>query len=253
MPIDPVVKADNVTYLRDGEPIIERFTFRIDQGQFVGVIGPNGGGKSTLIKLVVGLLRPSSGTLRVFGADPSARSARRRLSYVAQRGGSIDQQFPATVEEVVSSGLAGRSGRRWWLTTPSPTTAVDRALAALHIAHLRHRTLAGISGGERQRALIARALISKPDLLVLDEPSDGLDPESREQLFAILKKIKKERGVTILLVSHDVHAIAREADAALCLKHELVCHSATYCYLKKEALRNAFHTQREEIVAHHNA
>src|SRR3989338_4767833 len=231
MSLIPVIEAENLTFTRDGEPVIENFSFAVERGQFVAIIGPNGGGKSTLVKLIVGLLRPTSGILRVHG----------RIAYVPQRGGNMDATFPATVEEVVRSGLVGRKQEK---------AAVDGALELLGITHLRDRVLGPLSGGERQRALIAKALVSGPELLILDEPTDGLDPETRAGLYATLRALKKT-GVTILFVSHDVHAVVPEADAALCLRHELVCHGEHACYLKKSQLRNVFHKEHKDLEAHH--
>ncbi len=245
MSLTPVIEATNLTFIRSNEPIVDKFSFTVERGQFVGVIGPNGGGKSTLVKLIVGLLRPSSGSIRVLGGDPTAAAVRRRLSYVPQRGGNLDSQFPATVEEIVESGLPWKSEEK--------NHAIDRALTTMGIEYLRGRVIRDLSGGERQRMLIARALVCDPELLILDEPTDGLDPETREELFKTLRTLRKEKQVTILCVSHDVHSIAKEADAALCLKHELVCHGEDACYLKKEDFRNVFHAKHAEITAHHTA
>lgn len=243
MPVKTIIEANNLTYVRGGEPVVDRFSFRVTKGQFVGIIGPNGGGKSTLVKLIVGLLKPSAGTIRIFGEDPMTRAARLHVSYVPQRGGNLDSQFPATVYEVVRSGLAGR---------PVPhANAVEEAMELMGITYLAKRTLGFLSGGERQRALLARALVSDPELLVLDEPTDGLDPETRDGLFATLRHLRETRRVTMLFVSHDVHAVAREADAALCLRHELVCHGHQACYLKRDEIRNVFHAESGDLLAHH--
>ncbi len=245
MAAEHVIQATDLTFSRGGDPLVEKFSFVIERGQFVGVIGPNGGGKSTLIKLIVGLLKPTSGTVTVFGGNPTTQIVRHRLSYVPQRGGHLDSQFPATVEEVVESGLQKKSDHK--------KQAVDRALVTMGIGYLRGRTIGRLSGGERQRMLIARALVCDPELLILDEPTDGLDPETREDLFKTLRELRKNKHVTILFVSHDVHSVAKEADAALCLKHELVCHGNDACYLKKEDFKNVFHARHDEISAHHTA
>ena len=249
MPINPIIECKNLSYVLEGNVIIDDFSFHIEPGQFVGVIGPNGGGKTTLIRLITGLLTPTSGTIQVFGHSPTSPSARRQLSYVAQRGGTIDSQFPATVEEVIRSGYAGRSTiRSLWKKLDQP---IEKVLALMEIESLKHHTLARLSGGQRQRVLIARALVSNPSLLILDEPTDGLDPETREGLYTTLRTLKKEKNVTILFISHDVHAVAREADAAICLRHELVCHGQHACYLERHDLRNVFHKSHDDILAHH--
>jgi zinc transport system ATP-binding protein len=242
MPLKAVIEAKDLTYVREGDSIIDRFSFRIYKGQFVGIIGPNGGGKSTLVKVIVGLLAPASGSIKVLGGNPASRSVRSRVSYVPQRGGNIDPQFPATVEEVVRSGLSGR-GR--------DDGRCVRALETLGVAHLRGRTLGYLSGGERQRVLIARALAADPELLILDEPTDGLDPEARDGLYRTLRELRASRRMTILFVSHDVHAVVREADAALCLRHELVCHGQHACVLDRGEMRNVFHRAHRELVEHH--
>jgi zinc transport system ATP-binding protein len=242
MPLKTIIEAKKLTYVRDGELIIDKFDFRVTRGQLVGIIGPNGGGKSTLVRLIAGLIRPTSGTVRIFGMDPAERAARRLLSYVPQRGGNIDAQFPATVEEIVRSGTVGRK---------TCDHAAEEAMDIMDVTHLRNRTLGFLSGGERQRALIARALASRPELLILDEPTDGLDPDARASLYATLRQLREERRMTVLLVSHDVHAVAHEADAALCLRHELVCHGHKVCMLRGEKIRNAFHSERAELAEHH--
>ena len=232
MQIKPIIEANHLSFSRDGVPIVSDFSFSITRGQFVAIIGPNGGGKTTLVKLILGLLRPRSGTLQVNA----------RLAYVPQRGGNMDPQFPATVGEIVHAGLAGRSDSK---------TAVKDTLETMGIAHLEDRTLAALSGGERQRALIAKALVGKPELLILDEPTDGLDPGTRDALYATLHQLKTKQHVTILCVSHDVHAVVPQADAALCLKHELVCHGEHACYLPKSELSNVFHKGHKDLVDHH--
>lgn len=229
--------------MREGEPIVDRFTFRVLQGQFVGVIGPNGGGKSTLVKVILGLLPATSGSLKVFKGSPTDRSVRQRIAYVPQRGGNIDSQFPATVDEVVRSGLVGRLG--------NDPDSVENALAVMKATHLRKRTLGRLSGGERQRVLIARALAAQPDLLVLDEPTDGLDPETQNDFYRTLRILRKKTGMAILFVSHDVHTIAREADSALCLQHKLVCHGHRMCVLPKGKIHNAFHSEHKDLAEHH--
>jgi zinc transport system ATP-binding protein len=239
MSVKPIIQATDLFFERQGQTVIDRFSFSIHKGEFVAVIGPNGGGKTTLLKLMMGLIEPSEGVIRLLGENPRSRHVRKNFGYVAQRGGNIDPLFPATVEEVVRSGLHRPSKKD-----------LQEMLSLLGIAHLVNRPLSQLSGGERQRALIARALLSEPKILFLDEPTDGLDPETRQTFFDLLLTLKKTKTLTIIMVSHDVHTIAKYADAALCLKHDHICHGADECYLKGKELRNVVH-EHSDIHKHH--
>ncbi len=243
-----IIEADKISFIRGNESIIEDFSFNVRCGDFVAVIGPNGAGKSTLIHMILGLLPIQTGSLRVFGLAPQDFSARHRIGYVPQRGGAIEAFFPATADEVVYSGLT----RRWRmrLSRRAQQMAVKKAFASLGIEDLRPRMIGALSGGERQRVLLARALVINPDLLILDEPFDGLDPDSREEFHDLLRVLKK-KGKTILVVTHDVHRISQEADAAICLRHALVCHGDHTCLIRGKDLHNLFHADREELIQHH--
>lgn len=242
------IEAKDLTYARNGEALFEDFSFTIDRGSYVAVIGPNGGGKSTLLRVMLGILAPTSGQVRIFGLPCEDRHARRRVGYVAQRGGMIDPSFPATAEEVVE---AGRAQVRGLMARPdvADEKAVDAAFDATNVGHLRHRVISSLSGGERQRVLLARALAAEPDILMLDEPIEGLDPGSREEFYGTLKSLNK-KGKTIIFVTHDVHRIAKEADSALCLRHEVVCHGEKACLVKGSAMKYLHH-DHHDLEAHH--
>jgi zinc transport system ATP-binding protein len=242
MPVKPVITATELVYIRNGVTIIDDFSFEIQKGQLVGIIGPNGAGKSTLMKLMMGLLEPTAGTMTLLGEDPRKTSTRKQIAYVAQRGGNIDPLFPATVIEVVQSGLRNKKNAE---------KKTKKVLRDLSIQHLATRHLSRLSGGERQRALIARALIAEPKVLFLDEPTDGLDPESRKDFYQLLENLKTKKKLTIIIVSHDVHTITSKVDAALCLKHDEVCHGDNECLLDAHQLQNVFHKGSENIHLHH--
>lgn len=246
----PIIQASNLTFARNGEEIIHHFSFVVNEGDYVGVIGPNGGGKTTLLRLLLGLLEPTQGSIRVIGGSPTDRSVRRQMGYVAQRGGNIDSQFPATVEEVVRSGRTARLGLFGRLGK-NDEAAIARAIEMMNITSLLSRSIGKLSGGERQKVLLARALAGEPKILFLDEPVDGLDPASRDEFYALLRKLNKD-GLTIISVSHDVHTVAEEARSAICLKHQLVCHGSKACLIGEEELRDLFHKDRKELLRHHH-
>mgnify|MGYP002631664520 CR=1 FL=1 len=252
MPVEsptPVVRATNLSYARNGEEIIHRFSFEILAGDYVAVIGPNGGGKSTLLRLMLGLLPPTGGSVEVLGGPATDACVRRQIGYVAQRGGNLDPLFPATVEEVVRSGRmphVGLFGR----FKEHDEEAITRAAREMGLEDLWKRPLSKLSGGERQKVLLARAMAGEPKILCLDEPTDGLDPLSRDGFYDMLRRINAS-GVTIVFVSHDIHAVAREARSAICLKHQLVCHGDSACHIGREELRDLFHPDREDMLSHH--
>ena len=245
----PALEVKNLSFARNHETLIEDFSFSVQPGEYVAVIGPNGGGKTTLLRMLLHLESPSSGSIDIFGEDNTHASALRRVGYIPQRGGLIDAMFPATTEEVVRAGRSQVLGF-WNPFSKKDEAVVDHALDVMGITHLRYRVIASLSGGERQRVLLARALASEPGLLFLDEPVDGLDPESREEFYATLKRINKT-GTAILFVTHDVHRIAKEADSAICLRHELVCHGEKHCVISGRELRNMKHGSHKELLEHH--
>ncbi|HPS78608.1 MAG TPA: ATP-binding cassette domain-containing protein [Thermoanaerobaculaceae bacterium] len=214
-----VVELSGVTYAyEDGRPVLEDVRLELPAGCFVSLVGPNGGGKTTLLKLLLGLLTPSRGIVRVLGVAP--REARRRVGYVPQHT-RIDPHFPATVLEVVLLGRLG-TGRHW-----GPFGRHDReaAMAALHEVRLdgfARRSFAALSGGERQRVLVARAIVCEPELLLLDEPVANLDQVVEEAFFAMLDELGHR--MTILLVSHDLGFVKTIVDTVVCVNRRVVAH-----------------------------
>lgn len=217
------IQVENLSFSYNSNAVIDRVTFSIPEGDFVGLIGPNGGGKTTLIKILLGLLTPKSGTARVFGESPTDKHAAGIIGYVPQRIATEVQFFPASVEEIVRSGRTRRVGifERW---KKADADAVEHAFEMTDIAHLRTRMISDLSGGERQRVFIARALAGEPKLLILDEPTVGVDIAAREKFAKFLGELNEKFGLTILLVSHDIDAIAKQVKHVLCLNGSLVCH-----------------------------
>ena len=183
-------------------------------------MGPNGSGKSTLLRLVLGLLTPHRGTIELFGLSPEKFSLRGRLGYVAQRA-ALAKDFPATVEEVVT---AGRLAARGWRARirDDDRDEIEHALAAVSLLDLRDRRIGELSGGQQQRAFIAKAFASQPELLILDEPVAGVDPQSQRQFADSLVHLQKSHGAAVLLVSHELSAVADSLDRILVLKRRIV-------------------------------
>lgn len=222
-----VLSFENVSYAYAGLPAVEHVSLKVNRGDFTAIVGPNGSGKSTLLKLALGLLRQDSGTIRLFGEEPDKFKEWHLVGYVPQVSTGIRDRFPATVAEVVAHGLYRRpSPLTFWQRSTQPE--VMDALDATGMAPHRDRRVASLSVGQQQRVLVARALIRQPQLLVLDEPAAGVDVSGEEQLYQLLRRLHQERGINILLVSHDIGMVIREANTVACINRSLVFHGAPH-------------------------
>lgn len=213
----PAVVFNHVCFAYGVAHVIRDASFTIANGDFVGVIGPNGGGKSTLLKLMMGLITPQEGSVEVFGRDECEHA----LAYVPQ---SIryDKQFPISVFELVLMGLLNRLP--WYgRYKKADMEAAEEALHVMGIAHLKARAVGTLSGGQLQRALIARALVSKPKLLLLDEPTANVDAEAEKEIYQLLKKLSGE--VTIVMVTHDLKTAINQVDWVLCVQETISCYA----------------------------
>jgi zinc transport system ATP-binding protein len=216
----PVLEAEHVTFSYGAEPVISDVTLAVDAGEFCALSGPNGSGKSTLLRLLLGLLRPGAGHVRCFGTDPREVPDRWRIGYVPQRH-ALQPELPATVEEVVAAGRLARQG--WWRSRrSSDRAAVAHAIESVALSDLAHRQVRELSGGQQQRVLIAKALASEPELLVLDEPTAGVDAESQELFRDSLLHLLREHAATVLLVSHELGAVADHLDHVIVMKRSVV-------------------------------
>jgi zinc transport system ATP-binding protein len=215
----PAIAIEHLSFAYDGPLVLQDVSFGIAERDFVSVVGPNGGGKTTLLKLILGLLKPTRGVVRVFGRLP--QEVRRRIGYVPQHA-QFDPQFPASARDVV---LMGRLGICPWL---GPARRADRdaaaaALAEVGLSEYSRRPLAALSGGQRQRALIARALASEPALLLLDEPTANLDLAVQGDFFELLHRLNER--LTVLLVSHDVGFVSQHVNTVVCVHRSVEVHA----------------------------
>jgi zinc transport system ATP-binding protein len=216
----PVLAAHGVSFSYGGEPVLESVDLTVAAGEFVALVGPNGSGKSTLLRLLLGLLVPAEGTVEILGHRPSDRYERWRVGYVPQRR-VLDLDVPVTVAEVVTSGRTARRG--WWrMPGRADRAAVDHALEAVALADLARRPVNLLSGGQQQRVLIARALAAEPSVLVLDEPIAGVDVESQRLFRDSLVHLVEHHDSAVLLVSHELGAVASDLDRVVVLKRRIL-------------------------------
>ncbi len=233
------IDAAHLTVAFRGQVALDDVSVAVPTGRYVGIVGPNGAGKTTLMRVLLGLQSPSSGTVRVLGLDPRAARRGGTLGYVPQRVAQGDVSFPVTVEETVMSGRASAIGLCRF-PGRADHEAVERALALTDTAPLRRKLLYQLSGGQRQRVFIARALAAEPRILLLDEPTTGVDVSAKEAFYALLKTLHKEKGLTILFVSHDVEVAAQEADFVLALNQKLICHCSSHEFLSEDVMTRLY-------------
>lgn len=217
-----LVEVRNVTFGYDATPALHNVSLQLHRGQFAALVGPSGAGKTSLLKLVLGVLQPTHGAVLLDGAPIDGRQVG-RIGYVPQLE-TVDWNFPVTVEQVVLMGRARRGGWGPWHSTTARREA-RAVLARLEIDHLAGRHIRALSGGQQQRVFLARALIAQPDLLVLDEPTSGVDLRTAENILHLLAELNRQ-GMTILMTTHDLNAAAAHVPWIVCLNRTVIAEGA---------------------------
>jgi len=218
MSINPAILIENVSFSYGESRVLEQINLRIIPGEFVGLVGPNAGGKSTLLKLILGLLEPQAGRIEVLGQPP--HQAAQRIGYVPQFP-TFARDFPITVAQVVAMGRIG-IGSRWGWQRAADREAAALALAEVEALDFAERHIGSLSGGQLQRVLLARALVGMPEILILDEPTANIDQRVEGDIFQLLATLNQR--LTILLVSHDIAFISEYVSRVACLNRTLINH-----------------------------
>jgi len=215
----PFIEFKDVTFSYGTNKVLDSVSFQINKGSYLGIIGPNGGGKSTLVKIMLGLLKPDSGEISIKGKSIEKALDICRIGYVPQRISQEYLDLPATVNEIVESGLTAKSPL---FTFGKTSETVFKAIATAGLSGSEDKLIGELSGGQRQKAFVARALAIDPQILVLDEPFIGVDLASQQDFYRFLKKLNQEKNLTIIFISHDLDMISREANEILCLNHKII-------------------------------
>jgi zinc transport system ATP-binding protein len=218
---DIIVELENVSFSYDGLPVLENVNLRVPERDFLSIVGPNAGGKTTLLKLMLGLLKPQKGTVRVFGDAPER--ARSLIGYMPQQA-SMDLLFPVTVMDVVLMGRLG-NGKHLGFYRKRDRDAAEDIIRKLEVYDVRNRHFSALSGGQRQRVLIARALVSHPRLLLLDEPTSNIDVTIETELFEVLYHLNRQ--ITIVLVTHDLGFVSQHVKNVACVNRRVVVHATS--------------------------
>ncbi len=215
-----VIEVDGVTIVRDGMRVVEEASFTVEEGDYVGLVGPNGGGKTSLVLGILGLLPLDQGAIRLFGRPVGTFRDWARVGYVSQDATAFDAAFPVTVRELVGLGRLRRE------TMGRPLSAedwkhVDGAMELMDLTLLANRRVGHLSGGQKQRVFVAKAMVRDPDLLILDEPVTGVDHRTQEGFYGLLSRVNTERGTTILMISHDLATVFCQMSKVACVNRRV--------------------------------
>ncbi len=203
----PIFDVKNLNFSIAGQTILSDISLEINSSEYIAIIGPNGGGKTTLIRILLGLDKPTSGSVKIFGKSLSSFNEWHKIGYVPQRATLVDINFPATVEDVVNMGRTSQRGLFSKKSIQDKESVID-AMQKMDVYELKDKMVGTLSGGQRQRVMIARALASEPEILILDEPNTGVDMPSQNRFYSLLKELNEKEKITIVFITHDIGVIA---------------------------------------------
>ncbi|WP_101846137.1 metal ABC transporter ATP-binding protein [Halobacillus sp. Marseille-P3879] len=229
MKSNKIIDMEQVSFKYEKEWVVEKVDLVIERGQFLGLVGPNGSGKSTLIKLMLGIIKPDRGTVRLFDQPIKQFNQWQEVGFVSQKANSFNSGFPATVLEVVKTGLVSRIGAFKFFNRKHKEKALE-ALKTVEMDEYANSNIGELSGGQQQRVFIARALVSDPSLLILDEPTVGVDAKHVTAFYDLLRKLNKEKGISLLMVTHDIGTITQHATHVVCMNKTVHFHGASEEY-----------------------
>lgn len=226
-----IIECIDVSFRYEQSTVLEDISLEVKEGEFWALIGPNGSGKSTLINIILGLLKADQGTVKLFGQNVDSFKQRERIGYVSQKSNSFNSGFPATVLEVVKSGLTRKVGLFKSFSKHDEQKALE-ALRIVKMDQFASQNIGELSGGQQQRVFIARALVGEPDLLIMDEPTVGIDQKNVASFYSMLNELNREHGIAILLVTHEIDLVTELATHVACLNRSIHFHGVQSEYKK---------------------
>ena len=249
--LDNIIEVESLNVARNGRTIIENATFNIEQGSYTGIVGPNGGGKSTLMQAILGILPKESGIIKIMGDPIEKFNQWSKIAYVSQHSINFDQNFPLTVRELVGLGRIkrGNIGRP---LKKEDWVKVDEALEFMGITELANRRIGQLSGGQKQRVFVAKSIVRNPQILILDEPASGIDPEAQELFYMILANLNAKQGTTILIVSHDLAAVFCRMNHVICINRKVHTSPITQDIDPNDVLQKAYGSHFHFIFHEHS-
>ena len=223
--MQPIIDVDNLSYYYDSFPSLDHISFSVEKGDFLGIIGPNGAGKTTLFQCILGIMNNFTGEISLFGSNVKQnKKILQRIGYVPQKK-SVEQDFPASVSEIVSLGVIGRDIKK---------ESIESAIEFVELGAYRNKRIGELSEGQQQRVIIAKALVKQPELLILDEPTTGIDSAAQNKFYDLLTRLNKDRGITIVWSSHDMNAVEKLASKVACIDRKLFFHGESEDFFGNE-------------------
>jgi len=241
---DTAIEIKDLNFSIDDLSILENINMDIEQGDFAGLVGPNGGGKTTVLKLILGLYKPQSGKIKIFG-EP-VKTQRKRIGYVPQYA-NFNSDFPISVQDTVLQGRLGFTNILGGYSKKDKNIAI-KVMQETEIVDLAHRSIQSLSGGQMQRVLVARALAAEPEILLLDEPTANIDQRAEKDIFDLFKIFNQR--MTILIISHDIGFVSDYINKVFCLNKTLVCHDASP--VTSETIHALYGDHVSEVHHHHH-
>ena len=226
----PIFEVKNLNFSASGQKILSNISLDILQGEYIAIIGPNGGGKTTLIRMLLGLDKATSGEIKIYGKKLKSFKRWDKIGFVPQRASHVDSNFPATVKDIVNMGRTSKL-KRFSTMSQYDEDLVKDAMIKMDVLNLEDKMIGTLSGGQRQRVMIARALASSPEILILDEPNTGVDVASQNRFYDLLRSLNKDENITIVFITHDIGVIADDIARLFTINQK-----ATICNNPKQTL-----------------
>ena len=246
-----LLQAEQLHIAYGSTDILRDISFQVQTGDYLGIVGPNGSGKSTLIRAMLGLVPVTSGTVRLLGQPLSLFNDWQKIGYLPQRLSFANPHFPATVEEIVRLGFIDKNGPKRRIDA-SEAAQLEEILTRMGIIDLRQQLIGHLSGGQQQRALLARALVGRPALLLLDEPTTALDPETREDFYDIVKELNRDLGTAIILITHDTWNIGQYAKRFVYLDKTVIFDGTFAEFCASAEMTSFFGEHSNKTIYHHH-
>ena len=245
-----LVETKNLSFSVNSLNIVSDISTKIVQGDYVAIIGPNGGGKTSLVRLILGLEKQTSGEILLFNAPIKKFKQWNQIAYVPQNVSQVDRNFPATVKEIVRMGRSALK-KGWQRFNSEDEAIINESMLKLDVKHLEDKLIGELSGGQRQRVMIARALATSPKLLILDEPNTGVDMVSQKMFYALLKELNEKDGLTIIFITHDLGVIADDIKKVICINQTLLACSNPHEILSCSAMSELYGVDAHVMHHHH--
>ncbi|WP_062355808.1 metal ABC transporter ATP-binding protein [Bacillus kwashiorkori] len=248
----PLIEINDLSFQYEKDKVLENINLVVHRGDFLGIVGPNGSGKSTLLKLLLGLLKKQSGEIYLFGEKMEHFTKWEKIGYVSQKSNAFNSAFPATVFEVVRSGLTKKASLFQFFFSKSINEKVITALKAVEMDEYVNRNIGELSGGQQQRVFIARAIVSEPELLILDEPTVGVDAKRVSQFYNLLGSLQKDKDITLILVTHDIGAVTEKITHVACINHTLHFHGDVNRFEEESVNLSSMYGHDVKILTHNH-